>query len=258
MLAFLWEGSPCVDAVDADRDAVVQEAVVPAAAPVPAVAPVAPPLDDQALPAGDGDVPPRAHRVLRGRGVANRNRIAGPKLRAHDAENALLQLDVSINPSVQTQVSRVFGFGYDGGGTEQRAVAQSLKHKPGWDVVTEKRRARARRRALALRIHCREVRARLPGFISGADLAVCSAMSDDATMWSRGVPDSTTTALQQRRFGRRVQRTRGLGASCRQKKRRQFTKTDAGRNVASTVLNVVQHMLVKNRRERQPRLLYAL
>ena len=241
MLAFLWAGdgqappSPPSPSELAPRPANVADAQVGVGngAPRPlAVANVA-----EVAPAAGLARAPRDHRSLKFRIQAQQARARQSRMAA-----SLVALSDAASPSVQQQVCRVFSIaaGADNA-SEGRHEGAALYRSPSTLIVCDKRRERGRIRDRALCAHRDLVCERMPAYVAGAEVLLCSAVSDDATMWCRLPADAAGRAAV---LQRNASRARGAARAGLRRKWRRTPKvlTAIGRNKAATCVTCVQHL----------------
>ena len=175
MLAFLWEGD----------GALADEAIEEPASPEPAAAararlPAPAAVDGVPAPAAPG----AGLLAARGRETDRRNQNVDRKQRAA-AEASLVAIADIASPSLQREVSAVFGFDRTDGAGAGSKEGSALLMDPENVVVSDRRRTLGRFRKRALVGYAGGCRERCAGFVAGADVAICSTLCDDASMWCR-------------------------------------------------------------------------
>ena len=155
-----------------------------------------------------------------------------------------MRLADAAAPSLQKSVSDVFGFAADDKPSAGRQTADAFLRCPDSAVVVDKQRTRGRHRTRALWAAVGALRKSLPRYVADAEVAICSAVTDDATMWCR-TPAGTADATAERLRGlRRVRVAAAAGRACRRPRK---VGIATGKNKATTCVRVVQHLFVKRR-----------
>ena len=156
------------------------------------------------------------------------------------AEDAVRQMDKLANPTLQEHVSKMFSFG----GKESSKTMCALSFgRDGEAVGVDRRRQQGRFRHRALASHVAGVRKGLLVHCRNCDVLVCSEVADDATMWTRLPEDGTGDAARAQRASRKRLRSKSTAAAGGGGKRGLAKQASSGRNLATTCLSVVQHVM---------------
>ena len=226
MFSFLWS-EPAVDGQASHDDDI--GAVAGDGEPVPAAA---------AAEVHAAAAPAAAARAA-GRGQPGSDRLLRSKtaLRKEADAQAIDDLSALSNPSLQTEVSKEFAFNAGKMGRKDNELV-TLTCDPSHHAVVDRNRTHQRRRWRALSSHVGAVCDRLPTLVEGARVVLLNEVIDDATMWTRLPPDKKDVANSARK-------KRAAAAAGKKTKPHSEKQSAAGRNVATPVMTMVQHVITQ-------------
>ena len=189
----------------------------------------------------------RAGSVAR---VQDRLAVARAKARAERAESAMQSVLEASQPNLRRQTSRVFGF-QDDAGNIAHARARESRMLGDADTVFYVN-ASVQERALrdrAVSSHVSATRQELPRWLADPEVIAVSSVIDDATLWMRLPMEGDAEKAQEARAKRRAVKAKAKAAATGRPASR-GTFFGSGRNKATTVLSMVNHVYLKRRLDR--------